>query len=126
MFNGNQANRRHSPNGRSAGSEQPPKVALFVFLASPAPAHDLAWVCATGNGLAALALTPFFRTVVATDASPQQIARARPHDRIRYVVAPAERTPLHDASVDLVTVAQALHWLDLPAFYYEVRRVARP
>ena len=29
-------------------------------------------------------------------------------------------------SVDVVTVAQAAHWLDLPAFYQEVRRVARP
>ena len=33
---------------------------------------------------------------------------------------------LPDASVDLVTVAQALHWFDLPRFYAEVRRVARP
>ena len=31
-----------------------------------------------------------------------------------------------DASVDLVTVAQAAHWLDLDAFYAEVRRIAVP
>jgi SAM-dependent methyltransferase len=31
-----------------------------------------------------------------------------------------------DASVDLVTVAQALHRFDLPAFYAEVKRVTRP
>jgi ubiquinone/menaquinone biosynthesis C-methylase UbiE len=28
--------------------------------------------------------------------------------------------------VDIVTVAQAAHWLDLPEFYDEVRRVVRP
>ena len=28
--------------------------------------------------------------------------------------------------MDLVTVAQALHWFDVPAFYAEARRVARP
>jgi len=28
--------------------------------------------------------------------------------------------------VDLVTVAQAVHWFDLQGFYTEVRRVARP
>jgi SAM-dependent methyltransferase len=101
-------------------------AALFEHLASLAPAHDLAWDCATGNGQAASALTPWFHRVVATDASPQQVAQALSHDRIAYLVAPAERMPLPDASVDLVTVAQALHWFHLPAFYAEVRRVARP
>ncbi|MBF3183040.1 SAM-dependent methyltransferase, partial [Pseudomonas aeruginosa] len=37
----------------------------------------------------------------------------------------AEDSGLAAASADLVTVAQAAHWLDLPRFYEEVRRVAR-
>jgi SAM-dependent methyltransferase len=82
--------------------------------------------CATGNGQAALGLTPHFRAVVATDASPQQIAQAHPHPKVTYLVAPAERMPLRDASVDLVTVALALHWFDHDRFYEEVRRVVRP
>jgi ubiquinone/menaquinone biosynthesis C-methylase UbiE len=100
--------------------------ALFAYLASLVPAHDLAWDCATGNGQAALGLTPHFDAVVATDASPQQIALAPPHPKVSYLVAPAERTPLKDGSVDLVTVALALHWFDLDRFYAEVRRVVRP
>ena len=99
---------------------------LFAFLASLVPAHDLAWDCATGNGQAALGLTPHFRAVVATDASPRQIAQAHPHPKVTYLVAPAERTPLPDGSVDLVAVATAFHWLDFPRFYAEVRRVAKP
>ena len=35
----------------------------------------------------------------------------------------AEASGLEPASIDLVTVAQALHWLDLPRFFAEVRRV---
>ena len=31
-----------------------------------------------------------------------------------------------DGSADLVVAAQAAHWFDLPAFYAEARRVARP
>jgi SAM-dependent methyltransferase len=41
-------------------------------------------------------------------------------------VAPAENSGLPDQSVDLVTVAQALHWFDVTAFYAEAKRVARP
>src|ERR1035437_6145012 len=96
---------------------------LFTYLASLVSSHDLAWDCATGNGQAAVALTPHFDAVVATDGSPQQIDRAHHHPKVTYLVAPAERTSLRDASVDLVTVASALHWLDLPRFYVEVRRV---
>src|SRR5215207_6588380 len=83
-------------------------AALFEYLASLCPSHDLAWDCATGNGQAAHALVTFFRSVAATDASERQIAQALHHDRITYAVAPAERTAIPDASVDLVTVAQAL------------------
>ena len=99
---------------------------LFAYLASLVAAHDLAWDCATGNGQAALGLTPHFRAVVATDASPGQIAQAHPHPKVTYLIAPADRTPLPDGSVDLVTVASAFHWLDFPRFYGEVRRVAKP
>jgi len=38
----------------------------------------------------------------------------------------AEAPGLADECVDLVTVAQALHWLDLDPFYGEVARVLRP
>ncbi len=100
--------------------------ALFAYLASLVPSHDLAWDCATGNGQAALGLTPHFRTIIATDASPKQIVQASTHKQITYVVALADRTPLPEGSVDLVTVATAFHWLDFPRFYGEVRRVAKP
>ena len=51
--------------------------ALFVYLSSLCPLRELAWDCATGNGQAAVALAPYFKTLIATDASQQQIDHAR-------------------------------------------------
>ncbi len=100
--------------------------ALFDWLAALAAHRDLAWDCATGSGQAAVALASRFERVIATDASAGQIAVAPPHPRVEYRVAPAEASGLPPASVDLLTVAQALHWFDRPAFYAEARRVMRP
>lgn len=100
--------------------------ALFDWLATQAPATHLAWDCAAGSGQASVGLAEHFDHVVATDASAGQIEQATAHPRIEYRVAPADGSRLPDASVDLVTVAQALHWLPRDAFYAEVRRVTRP
>lgn len=99
---------------------------LFSWLASLPTKKGRAWDCATGNGQAAVHLAEFFDDVIATDASAGQIENARPHQRIRYAVAPAEQSTIPDASVDLVTVAQAAHWFDLTRFYSEAKRVLRP
>ena len=99
---------------------------LFAHLAALAQEHAVAWDCACGSGQATLGLVPWFERVVATDASAGQLAMAPPHPSVTYHVATAEASALRDGSVDIVTVAQALHWLDRPRFYAEVRRVARP
>ncbi len=98
---------------------------LFEYLAALAPARDLAWDCATGNGQAAVGLAAHFKRVVATDASTSQIANARPHPGVDYRVAPAEQSGLANDSVDLISVAQALHWFATPGFFAEARRVLR-
>lgn len=98
---------------------------LFAYLGSIAPATDLAWDCATGSGQAALALAPYFTSVIATDASQQQIAQARQHPALEYRVATAESSGLESGSVDLISVAQALHWFDLPGFMAEAQRVLK-
>lgn len=54
------------------------------------------------------------------------VARLAEDERLTVVGAPAESTSLPDASVDLVTVAQAFHWFDIPAFRAECRRILRP
>lgn len=100
--------------------------ALFEHLATLVRPDAAVWDCAAGNGQAARGLAENFARVVATDASAGQIASATPHPRIEYRVALAEQSGLSDASVQLVTVAQALHWFDLDRFYAEVKRVLSP
>ena len=97
--------------------------ALFDHLAALAPSRAHAWDCAAGNGQATLALAARFARVTATDASAAQLAQAPRHPGVTYRVGLAQESGLADASVDLVTVAQALHWIDLPKFYEEVGRV---
>ena len=98
---------------------------LFEYLALISPRHELAWDCATGNGPAAVGLARHFDSVIATDASAQQIASAEPNDRISYRVAPAEASGIDSASVDLILVAQALHWFDIDRFFTEAKRVLK-
>lgn len=101
-------------------------AALIEWVAAQAPTHNSAWDCATGNGQAAKALANHFGTVYATDISAGQVAAAINVPNVHFSVAPAEASGLADNSVDLVTVAQALHWFDFDIFWDEVRRVAKP
>ncbi len=101
-------------------------ASLYAELAVLAPGHERAWDCATGNGQAAGGLATHFREVHASDASAEQIAAASGPANVHFVVAPAEASGLPDGSVDLILVAQAAHWFDLPAFYAEAERVLRP
>ncbi|SEI75392.1 Methyltransferase domain-containing protein [Azotobacter beijerinckii] len=101
-------------------------AALIDYLADLAPATACALDCGCGTGQLSGPLAGRFARVLATDASAAQIANAEPHPGVDYRVALAEDSGLPPASVDLITVAQAAHWLDLERFYAEVRRVARP
>jgi SAM-dependent methyltransferase len=99
---------------------------FFAAIRRAVPKGAVALDCATGSGQLALGLVAFCERIIATDASPEQIASARPHPRIEYRVAAAESTGLDNASVDLLTVGQALHWFDHDRFGAEARRVVVP
>jgi ubiquinone/menaquinone biosynthesis C-methylase UbiE len=99
---------------------------LFDWLASVAPQRKLAWDCGAGSGQATVALAARFEHVLGTDISAAQLASAPTLANVEYLVTPAETTVLPDHSADLIAVAQALHWFDLPAFYAEVQRVLKP
>lgn len=101
-------------------------AALVAHLAGLAPERRHALDCGCGTGQLATRLAGAFARVTAVDASPALIADAEPCPGVTYRVAPAEATGEATGSVDLVAVAQAAHWFDLPAFYAEARRVLRP
>jgi len=100
--------------------------ALAAYLATLSPRHELALDLATGNGQAAIDLAAHFDCVLASDASARQLAEVSAHERVVYACHGAESLPLRAASVDLIAVAQAAHWLDFARFYPEVQRVLRP
>lgn len=70
--------------------------------------------------------------MIATDASEAQLKRAVPHHRIKYLHTPTSlpedeivKLVGGEGSVDLVTVAQAVHWFDFQTFYPLVARLLR-
>lgn len=78
---------------------------------------------ATGNGQVAVGLASYFDKVYATDISEKQLQHATAVPNIYYSVASAEKLDFDDASFDLITVGQAIHWFDFEVFYKEVNRV---
>lgn len=99
---------------------------LIDELSSISPGTGRALDCGCGTGQLSVLLAERFDEVVATDASAAQIAAAEPREGVIYRTAQAQDSGLPESSVDLITVAQAAHWLDLPALYAEARRIARP
>lgn len=114
----------HASGYASARPHYP--AALFDWLAGQCAHRGLAWDAGCGNGQAAIALAGCFESVFASDPSADQIAAAETHPHIRYAIEPAERCSLPDRNADLVTVAQAMHWFDVPRFQAEARRVLVP
>jgi ubiquinone/menaquinone biosynthesis C-methylase UbiE len=100
---------------------------LFEYLAGLSHQHLQAWDCGTGNGQSANGLSYHFAKVIATDPSAQQLQEAIAKENITYVQSPAEQVSfIENNSIDLVTVATALHWFDTNLFYAEVDRVLKP
>lgn len=98
---------------------------LFSFLSSLVSEHNTAWDCATGNGQAAIGLVPYFNKIIATDPSSSQIEHAEQNPKIEYRIATAENSGLETNSIDLLTVATAIHWIDTPKFYPEAKRIIK-
>ncbi|MEI6812774.1 MAG: class I SAM-dependent methyltransferase [bacterium] len=99
--------------------------ALFHYLATVTHDNRSAWDVGAGNGQAAVGIAERWARVLATDPSEEMIAMGVAHPRVRYAVATYD-SGLPDHSVSLVTVAQALHWMDATALMREVRRVLVP
>jgi SAM-dependent methyltransferase len=79
--------------------------------------------CGTGISSRFLASRGF--RVVGVDANEDMLAHARAAGGgPTYAIGEAARTGLPDASVDLVTAAQAFHWFELEPTLAEIRRIA--
>ena len=99
---------------------------LYSYLFSLVDQKDAAWDCATGNGQVASVLAQYFKDVYATDISEKQLSQALLLSNVVYRVESSEKANVPDASFDLITVAQAIHWFNFGAFYSEVKRTLKP
>jgi len=99
---------------------------LYEFIFKYVRKFDNAWDCATGNGQVAQYLSARFDKVFATDISQQQLDNAYQSGNIYYSIAAAEKTEIPNRTIDLITVAQALHWFTVEDFYKEVNRATKP
>lgn len=98
---------------------------LFQWLSNQSTGHHLALDLGCGSGQASRGLEPWFRQVLGADISHEQLLAA-PASRSHYLLSMANRLPLADASLDLITVAQAYHWFDQAAFHAEAQRTLCP
>jgi len=101
-------------------------VALFDYLMAQVPVREAAWDCACGSGQATVELASRFHRVVGTDLSEAQLGHAKSLPNVSWSAVHAEESGLESGSMDLVTVAQAAHWFDLPRFWEEARRILKP
>lgn len=99
---------------------------LFTWLAAQCAERTRALDIACGNGQASYPLLEHFKQVLACDASLEQLQAGEDQAGLQLFVAKAQAQPLPSHSLDLIVVAQALHWFATPAFFAEVRRLLKP
>lgn len=107
-------------------------AALFFYLQENGTLRKDAVVADVGSGTGIFTeqLAPFAKTVYAVEPNEDMRREAE----LRYSDLPnvisvdgtAEQTSLPDASVDLITVAQAFHWFDRVPFRAECLRILKP
>ncbi|KAF7852155.1 hypothetical protein BT93_L0545 [Corymbia citriodora subsp. variegata] len=94
----------------------------FSKLSALTSCHALAWDAGTGNGQAAVA--EHYERVIATDISEPMLKQGIPRPRVQYLHTPSSLSEDEvvamlrgENSVDLITVATAIHWFDIPKLY---------
>jgi len=108
----------------------PPSVLANILTWRQGAPVNLAVDVGCGSGQFTRQLTPVCTRVVATDVSQAQVDQARNllghQENLVIKVGAGEKIEAGDSSVDLVTVCQALHWMQVDKFYQEVERVLVP
>ncbi len=99
---------------------------LFDHIYSNVYSFGTAWDAGTGNGQVATVLARKFNKVYATDISVKQLMKVPTLPNLSSFVADETAPQIADQSVDLVTVAQAIHWFDIKKFETELRRLVKP
>ncbi|KAG8559150.1 hypothetical protein GDO81_017256 [Engystomops pustulosus] len=89
---------------------------------------DMALDVGCGTGRYTVPLAPHFKKVLGIDISESQINVAKQNTlerNVSYMVAPAEKLPINNDSVDLVNASLAAHWFPVDEFVNEAVRVLK-
>ncbi|HEV2288057.1 MAG TPA: methyltransferase [Candidatus Acidoferrales bacterium] len=101
--------------------EYPAELFERILAAVPADHRERAVDLGAGTGKATRALLPHFREVIAVEPDPGMAAKLRgdiPAAIVHNVTAENFSQP--PSTVDLVTIANALHWMDAPHVFANV------
>lgn len=79
-----------------------------------------------GTGQSSLALVPFADQITGVDNSPEMLGAALPHAAVRYAHGSEHGLPGEAGTVDLVTLAGVMPYMDRAALGAELRRLCRP
>lgn len=99
---------------------------LYKWLQTQVAKPATVWECGAGSGQATEHLARHFHHVIATEPSAAQLQSAPKLDNVTYKVSPAETFVTEPHSIDLVVVAQAIHWFDHERFFANVDRLLKP
>lgn len=77
----------------------------------------------SGTGYSAIALTDYCDSVFGVEPSNSMREKATYHEKVQYLSGSGEAIPLGDSSVDVVTFAGALFYMDAPSLVPELQRV---
>lgn len=87
----------------------------------------LALDVACGNGQATVDLSNYCQKIIGIDASQTQLDNAVRKDNIEYLCHNAEDlTFIESNTIDLITVATALHWFNIEEFFSQAKRILKP
>jgi SAM-dependent methyltransferase len=105
----------------------PSNVIQDILLACPKANRNSYLDVACGSGQLTEQVAPHFQKSVGVDRSLEQLGQAKRASLVEYRAGSAFALPVPPGSVDLITVAQGLHWLrPYDRFFDEVDRVLRP
>lgn len=105
----------------------PEVLAKHVISLVPSERRNMYVDIACGSGQLTNLIAPSFRQSVGLDQSISQLSEAITVEGLEFKAGSAFALPFPEASVDLITVAQALHWLvPYERFFAEVDRVLKP
>jgi|SRR6056297_613002 len=100
---------------------------LFAWIQANCSGNELVWDIGTGTGQAVNGMVGRFDKIKACDINLNQIEFAPSHKSIKYIIGKAEEQLIQeDGTVDAITCACSLHWLDLPKFFRAVTQALKP